>query len=266
MFIRSKIKPEEIKYELIFSNVYKIYFRNNIVEHETYFSYNEYYLITEINGLDIEQEIKDNYNSFFEIAKANEEERKKEMNINNLKHSLENTDYKTIKSLESYVLGLPLSYDYSELISKRQAIRDEINNIEMNIQSEENELQQLKARKINEICAMCQTTITNGIDYNNEHYRLNTTDQINLTSLYALAQKGQSVPYHADGKVCRIFSSEEMIGLVEKSMQWIIYHTTYFNLLKHQIIDMETKEEVENAVYGMELNEEYQQVLNSIIE
>ena len=57
-----------------------------------------------------------------------------------------------------------------------------------------------------------------------------------------------------------------MIGLVEKSMQWIIYHTTYFNLLKHQIIDMETKEEVENVVYGMELNEEYQQVLNSIIE
>ena len=40
MFIRSKIKPEEIKYELIFSNVYKIYFRNKIVEHETYFSYN----------------------------------------------------------------------------------------------------------------------------------------------------------------------------------------------------------------------------------
>ena len=136
----------------------------------------------------------------------------------------------------------------------------------MNIQSEENELQQLKARKINEICAMCQTTITNGIDYSGEHYRLNTTDQINLTSLYTLAQKGQSVPYHADGKVCRIFSAEEMIGLVEKSMQWTIYHTTYFNLLKHQIIDMETKEEVENVVYGMKLNEEYQQVLNSIIE
>ena len=265
MFIRSKDRPQEIEYKLITSNIYKIYFREDIVEYDTYFSYNEYYLVTEINGLDINKEISDNFDSFIEIAKINGIERKKEQNINNLKHSLASTDYKTIKSLESYVLGLSLSYDYSELISERQAIRDEINNIEMDIESEENEIQQLKLRKINEICSICQTTIINGIDYNDEHYRLNTTDQINLTSLYTLAQKGQSVPYHADGQVCRIFTAEEMIGLVEKSTQWVIYHTTYFNLLKHQILEMETKEELEKVEYGMELEEKYQIVLNSII-
>jgi hypothetical protein len=119
-------------------------------------------------------------------------------------------------------------------------------------------------RKIIEMSAICQTTITNGIDYNGEHYRLNTTDQINLTSLYSLAQLGQSVPYHADGQVCRIYTPEEMVGLAQAGTQWIIYHTTYFNLLKHQILEMSTIEEVEAVTYGMELKPEYQSTLNAI--
>lgn len=39
---------------------------------------------------------------------------------------------------------------------------------------------------------------------------------------------------------------------------------TYFNILKHQILEIETGEEVEIVKYGMELKEEYQSILNTI--
>ena len=113
--------------------------------------------------------------------------------------------------------------------------------------------------------ACCQNIISTGIDYNEEHYRLNTTDQINLTSLGALAQQGKSVPYHADGQICRIYSSEEMLGLIQAATQFIIYHTTYFNLLKHIILDLTDVDEVKNVEYGMELSSEYQTILNTIL-
>ena len=38
---------------------------------------------------------------------------------------------------------------------------------------------------------------------------------------------------------------------------------TYFNILKHQILEMETGK-VEFVKYGMKLKEEYQSILNTI--
>lgn len=55
-----------------------------------------------------------------------------------------------------------------------------------------------------------------------------------------------------------------MIGLVQASIRWIIYHTTYFNILKHQILEMETRE-VEVVKHSMELKEEYQSISNTIL-
>lgn len=270
MYLHSKEEVNPIDYTMITTDVYKITFRENITNNGKYFSYDEYSYITEIKDIeDIQAYIKKNYKNFLEIAKINDAEKQKENKINSLKTSLDNSDYKVIKTLENFSLGLTLPYDYSQLITKRQSLRDEINNIESNEKGNElTELAQAQARKINELCSVAQTTITNGIDFgkNGEHYRLTSTDQINLTSLYAMAQAGRPVPYHADGEVCRIYQPEEMIGLVQKSLGWITYHTTYFNLIKHQVMELETIEEVESVVYGMELKQEYQEILNMIIQ
>lgn len=142
-------------------------------------------------------------------------------------------------------------------------IRDNINALQDN-SLEIDALEKLKERKIAEMSAISQTTITNGIDYNEKHYRLNTTDQINLTLLYSLAQSGASVSYHADGEICRVFTPEEMCGLVQSATKWVIYHTTYFNLLKHQILALETEDEIKAVYYGIELKDEYKSVLKSI--
>ena len=50
--------------------------------------------------------------------------------INALKKELESTDYKIIKCSECQLLGQDMPYDVAELHEKRQAIRDEINELE----------------------------------------------------------------------------------------------------------------------------------------
>ena len=84
--------------------------------------------------------------------------------------------------------------------------------------------------------------------------------------LNSMAIAGKKVPYHADGQLCRIYEPEEMIGLVRKALSWIVYHTTYYNLLKHQIQEMVTEKEVKDVYYGCPLKEEYYEILKTISE
>lgn len=260
----SYLKPERFSYEDISNNLIRLFIRDNILEESDKFTYNEYSLI--INNKDnLQEDIEENFEIYLSQAKENENNIKKTMKIENLKTALINTDYQIIKCVENYMLNSVLPYDFSSLLYNRIAWRDKINCIQDNSLTGEPNLEQEKERKITEMMACCQSIITNGIDYNGEHYRLNTTDQINLTSLGALAQQGKSVPYHADGQICRIYNPEEMIGLVQSAMQFITYHTTYFNLLKHTILDMIDIETVNSVEYGMELSSEYQTILNTIL-
>lgn len=267
--IYSITKPKNTEYVLLKDNIYKLFFRTDIRfdEGKKIYEFNEYTLITELSSDDIEADINANYDKYISLAKLVYDEHEKETKIHLSEKELALSDYKVLKTLENYSLGLPLPYDYSELISKRQELRDIINNLQGSGTdlSEDVVLDQCRLRKITEMCAICQTTITNGIDYNDEHYRLNTTDQINLTSLYTLAQTGRSVPYHADGKVCRMFAPEEFIPLVQQGIQWVTYHTTYYNLLKNQIANMESIEDIQAVTYGMELKPEYQAIINAIV-
>lgn len=241
---------------------YKVLLRDNIKEENNIYTYNEYELVIAAKD-NINEYINENFDILLNQAKVNEENKILKEKIETLKKQLDNSDYQILKCTESFMLGSVLPYDFSKLLSDRMGIRDSINALQDD-SLEVDALEKLKERKITEMSAASQTTITNGIDYNEKHYRLNTTDQINLTSLYALAQAGTSVPYHADGEVCRVFTPEEMCGLVQNATKWVIYHTTYFNLLKHQILSLETEDEVKSVYYGIDLKDEYKSVLNSI--
>lgn len=241
---------------------YKVLLRDNIEEKDSIYTYNEYELVIAAKD-NADEYVNENFDILLNQAKVNEENKILQEKINTLKKQLDNSDYQILKCTENFMLGSVLPYDFSKLLSNRMEIRDNINALQ-NDSLEVDALEKLKERKITEMSAASQTTITNGIDYNEKHYRLNTTDQINLTSLYALAQVGTSVPYHADGEVCRVFTPEEMCGLVQNATKWVIYHTTYFNLLKHQILALETEDEIKAVYYGIELKDEYKSVLKSI--
>ena len=53
-----------------------------------------------------------------------------EKEINRLKKELTDTDYIVIKSYEATMTGLPIEYNMTDIHASRQAIRDEINNLE----------------------------------------------------------------------------------------------------------------------------------------
>ena len=69
---------------------------------------------------------------YYAVAKNPEPtpEEQKEMRITELKAQLASTDYKIIKCSECSLAGDPLPYDINELHATRQAIRDEINELE----------------------------------------------------------------------------------------------------------------------------------------
>lgn len=262
MLKTSKEAVEKYSFDKVSEHYYKILLRDNIEVVNNTYNYNEYELVL-LSREDIDSYINENFETLLNQAKVLEENKILKEKIDTLKKQLDNSDYQILKCTESFMLGSVLPYDFSKLLSERMGIRDNINSLQ-DSSLETNALDKLKERKITEMSAASQTTITNGIDFNDKHYRLNTTDQINLTSLYALAQSGQTVPYHADGEVCRVFSPEEMCKLAQAGTQWIIYHTTYFNLLKHQILSLETEDEINAVYYGMELKDEYKAVLSAI--
>ena len=58
------------------------------------------------------------------------EEEIKQRRIEELKAELAGTDYKIIKCSECSLVGVELPYDIAELHAQRQALRDEINELE----------------------------------------------------------------------------------------------------------------------------------------
>ena len=59
--------------------------------------------------------------------------------IERLKSELQESDYKVIKCAEAMAVGAELPYDAQALHKERQALRDRINEFEMEVQSVENE-------------------------------------------------------------------------------------------------------------------------------
>lgn len=262
------ISPIEIKQ--INNTIYKVFFRENIESLNTdKVSCDEYTILTENSTPEetetIEAFVEANKEILLSSAIEQDKIKSNQNKIEDMQTGLTNTDYKVLKNLENFMIGIPFEQDLSSICANRQLMRDSINNIQQDISDDDDLLSQAKQRKINEISLTSQSMIINGVEFNGKRYRLNTTDQINMSALSAMAQIGNKVPYHADGEICRVFEPEEMIQLAQTATNWIVYHTTYFNLLKHQILEYDNLEDVEKVYYGTKLKDEYQQIINTII-
>lgn len=120
-------------------------------------------------------------------------------------------------------------------------------------------LEELKEKKLAEISKTCENTITNGIDIGEEHFSLTQNDQINISSVYQMIkQGGTSALYHADGELCRQFTSDEIINIMTKATEFKTYHTTYCNHLNIWIRRCETIGELQGITYGCNLPNDLQ--------
>lgn len=96
--------------------------------------------------------------------------------------------------------------------------------------------EEIQTEKLSKLSETCNQTIVTGMDVETtegiEHFSLEETDQINLTTaLSAIEQGAKGYPYHADKKLCRMFTAVELKAIAEKATAHKLYHTTLCNHL-----------------------------------
>lgn len=121
----------------------------------------------------------------------------------------------------------------------------------------EPDLEQLRSGKEAEISTACNGAIIAGMDVETsqgtEHFALQETDQINLTTALSAVQAGAAgYPYHADGQLCRLFTAEEIQAIAQASVRHKLYHTTLCNHLLTWVRRAATAAELETITYAAE--------------
>jgi hypothetical protein len=130
----------------------------------------------------------------------------------------------------------------------------------------------IKEKKIEQMSSECNSIITNGFDIKlsdkkTYHYTMTLEDQMNISSLEMQVKAGATqVPYHASGELCRMYSSDDILAIVEKGMTFKTYHVTYFNSLKNYINSLESKEAVRDITYGTSIPNEYKSDVLRLLE
>ena len=116
-------------------------------------------------------------------------------------------------------------------------------------------LDEIRADKLAELSSSCNAAITAGMDVETtqgtEHFSLQETDQINLTTALSAVQSGAAgYPYHADGQLCRLFTAAEIQAIAAASVRHKLYHTTLCNHLLTWARRAETREELSGITYS----------------
>lgn len=149
--------------------------------------------------------------------------------------------------------GVSLGWsEANEEIAKAEAYNGEYTIEE---EPDDRPLDEIRADKLSELSASCNDAITAGMDVETtkgtEHFSLQETDQINLTTALSAAQSGAAgYPYHADGQLCRLFTAAEIQAIAAASVKHKLYHTTLCNHLLTWARRAETKEELSGITYS----------------
>ena len=163
----------------------------------------------------------------------------------------------TIVNREAYLQVEKLGFtDSNKEIQIAEALKYSYNG-EYTIEEEPDDrsLDEIRADKLAELSASCNAAITAGMDVETtqgtEHFSLQETDQINLTTALSAVQAGASgYPYHADGQLCRLFTAAEIQAIAAASVKHKLYHTTLCNHLLTWARRAETKEELSGITYS----------------
>lgn len=114
---------------------------------------------------------------------------------------------------------------------------------------------EIRTEKLSSLSETCNQTIVAGMDVETtegvEHFNLEETDQINLTTaLSAIEQGAKGYPYHADKKLCRMFTAVEIKAIAEKATAHKLYHTTLCNHLLTLARRATTTAELDEITYS----------------
>lgn len=115
--------------------------------------------------------------------------------------------------------------------------------------------EEIQTEKLSNLSKTCNQIIVAGMDVETtegvEHFSLEETDQINLTTaLSAIEQGAKGYPYHADKKLCRMFTAVELKAIAEKATAHKLYHTTLCNHLLALARRATTTAELDKITYS----------------
>lgn len=163
-------------------------------------------------------------------------------------------------------VGLGWSPENEEL-AKKEAYNGEYSIHEL---PDDRPVETIRAEKLDQINAACSAAIAAGVDVETsagtEHFGLEETDQINLsTALDAVKGGGTGYPYHADGKLCRMFTAAEITAIAQASVRHKLTQTTYCNHLRAWVKRCETADEITAIVYGDALPEDLQTNMEAVL-
>lgn len=122
----------------------------------------------------------------------------------------------------------------------------------------------VKEAKVKEMKTECNKMITNGFDVElsdnqSHHFSLTVQDQLNLiTSSQMVADGAETIPYHADGELCKYYTSEDMEKIIAKANVFKTYHVAYFNSLKTYIGSLRSMTKVAAITYESSIPSKYQ--------
>lgn len=127
-------------------------------------------------------------------------------------------------------------------------------------------LDEVKEAKVAEMNKAQQDAIQSGVDVtlsdgSVEHFSLTDHDQTSLVGLQTQVASGEeNIPWHTsdETKHCKFYSNVDMAKITETAMAFVTWHVTYFRDLRIYIRSLESKEEVEQVAYGMDIPEAYQ--------
>ena len=116
---------------------------------------------------------------------------------------------------------------------------------------------EIQTQKLSSLSEICNQTIVAGMDVETtegiEHFSLEETDQINLTTaLSAIEQGAKGYPYHADKKLCHMFTAVELKAIAEKATAHKLYHTTLCNHLLTLTRRATTTAELDKITYSVD--------------
>ena len=160
------------------------------------------------------------------------------------------------------------------LFEGEEIVSIEEQEIKTNFKNEQNVLDfaEKKKLKIKELSLYCKKNIQQGFDVflsdkKSHHFSLELVDQMNIASLHARAEEGETfLPYHGDEEECRIFSKEDINIIYNKMQETIIYHTIYYNSLKNYVYNIKNENTLMDIKYGDKVPFEYQSdVLRTLI-
>ena len=176
---------------------------------------------------------------------------------------------KYINRLNAFRPILRVTLTKVNLVEQVQRLDKKVNNY---VDIDAMTIEEYRAYILKRISDDCQADIYAGAhvlldDGTNPNFSYTAQDQQDLKALCDTALQIPQFNYswHADGELCKLFTSSEIVRIYATLQMKLLYATTYCNALNQLVRSAQGKSEIGNYYYGYELSSEAQQGVNNIV-